>query len=184
MKKKSSPPPLFRFFKRLVQQTFYQLAIGNEKIIDYTSEMLTRFVRTDDLYKIKDPAGRRLENIVDMLIEANRCWDLQSEYFSPFREKEIHRHIGDYTLFMTGIFREYVVRKSVLRYYMEEGSRAYFSLGEFERLLNKPESRVFETLSKNFEFYAGALYFMNQLYFRPDISWGPFQNVVKRLSEW
>jgi len=185
MKEKGSlSPPLFRFFKRLVHQTFCQLAIGDEKIIDYTSDMLTRFVRTDNLYKLKDPAGRRLESVVDMLMEANRCWELQSEYFSPFREKEIYRHIGDYTLFMTGIFREYVVRRSVMRFYMQEGSRAYLSVGEFERLLNKPESRIFETLSKNFEFYAGALYFMKQLYFRSDTSWEPYQDVVKRLSEW
>jgi hypothetical protein len=69
--------------------------------------MLTRFARTDQLY----PAGvavPRLEAVVDILLEAEAAWGRCLVALLPEREVSARRHLGDYTLFMTGVFRERV----------------------------------------------------------------------------
>ncbi|HEC68479.1 MAG TPA: hypothetical protein ENI35_06730, partial [Candidatus Desulfofervidus auxilii] len=89
---------LYRFFQQAVRSSFYDLGITAPEITYYIAEVLTEFARTDSLYKIRDAQGEKLTTIVDMLLEAS----------ISYREREIKKHIGDYTLFMSGIFREYV----------------------------------------------------------------------------
>jgi hypothetical protein len=63
-------------------------------------------VHVDRLYKIRDTQGRRVEEVAEMLAEG----DLLHRAQGVEREREVHRHIGNYTLFMTGIFPEFLRR--------------------------------------------------------------------------
>ena len=111
---------LRRFFDRAVRATFRDLTLHDEPVAGYLVDLLTRFARTDQLF----PAGvavPRLEAIVDVLLEAQAAWDEASPHFSPEREVSARRHLGDYALFMTGVFRERVVA--------EVSSRAHLALG-------------------------------------------------------
>jgi hypothetical protein len=87
------------------------LGIRNTEIADYIALLLANFARTENLYRIRDFRGRRLETGVEMLLEANLSW--YSEQWD--REKEIRKHIGDYILFMVGIFREWVEKRGEKR---------------------------------------------------------------------
>lgn len=60
-------------------------------------------------------------------------------HFNPVRERELRRHIGDYTLFMTGLFRERVEHLSVTGYYIREGQCSYGTpdLPFFRRLVTE-----------------------------------------------
>src|SRR5437899_6632116 len=51
-------------------------------------------------------AGRRLEDVGEMLIESNPL--LGAASFG--REREVRKHVGDYTLFLTGLFPEHLKR--------------------------------------------------------------------------
>ena len=63
--------------------------------------MLARFTRADRLFAIRDAGGNRIESVVEMLLALD---EVPSDVA---REQAFFRHLGDYTLFMSGIFREY-----------------------------------------------------------------------------
>src|SRR4029453_19176037 len=96
------------FFDRALRASFHDLALGNDPASPYLADLLTRFARTENLY----PRGvtlPRLETVVDMLLETETVWE-DAQHFRPEHEVTVSRHIGDFTLFMTGIFRERVER--------------------------------------------------------------------------
>ena len=95
-------PGLARFFERVVRQALGDLRLGGPAEGAYLAALLTRFARTDELYAIRDAAGRPLDSVAGLLIEAERAWDFQAPDFDPFRERRIRQHVGDYALFMTG----------------------------------------------------------------------------------
>jgi hypothetical protein len=175
---------LKRFFKKMTHRCFKQLLIENLLVADYVSTLLTRFSRTSQLYRIRDAQGDRLEYIVDFLREANNSLDFKNERFSPFREREVRQHIGDYTLFMTGIFRESVEKNSSLQYYMDQGKFSYSSVSEFDRLAEKQGSKLFQNLSERFEDYSWALDYMRKVYFKDPALLGPYRAAVQGIGEW
>ena len=55
----------------------------------------------------------------------------------------MRQHVGDYALFMTGLFREHVERRVGAAYYVRQGQRAYQAVADFERSALRPEARLF-----------------------------------------
>jgi len=181
---KSSYAHLKRFFQPLTTRAFGDLGFRDEKVNDYISDVLSRFARTENLYRIKSAAGKRLESIVEMLLEIEDCLDLQRDTFNPFRGKEIQQHLGDYTLFMSGIFREYVERKGFFRLYILQGAKAYREVAEYLRLLYRSEAHLFRNMSEMFEQYAGAMSYMKKVYFIPQAYQGPHREIIMNLCQW
>ena len=68
-------------------------------------------------------------------------------HFSPVRERELRRHIGDYTRFMPGRFREHVEGMSITGYYIREGKRAYRFVSEHDRAGAWPHAGLFRALA-------------------------------------
>ncbi len=184
MKDDCEPAGLKRFFQRLTQLCFEQLMIQEQTVADYVSSLLTRFSLTDQLYRIRNLQHERLEYLVDMMSEAQGALDTSDGRFNPFRERNIRQHIGDYTLFMTGIFREFVTRNSSLDYYTDQGKRSYNSVSRFDRLAEKEEAELYEDLSKRFEHYSFALDYMKRVYFRDAHLVGPYRVTIQHLTEW
>jgi len=100
------------FFDRALGASFRDLALGEDPASPYLADLLTRFARTENLFPpgVETP---RLETVVDMLLETQRVWREDTARFQPEREVVVRRHIGDFTLFMTGLFRERVERTAV-----------------------------------------------------------------------
>ena len=159
---------LAQFFDRLVRRSLADLVLGGDAVAPYLTRLLTRFVRTDQLYALRDAAGRRLESVVELLIEAERSWAFDAPDFNPFREREFRQHIGDFTLFMSGIFPEHVARRASVAFYVREGKRAYEVVADFERSALRPDARLFAALAAGFEQYAAALRYMKRVYLRPE----------------
>ena len=174
----TSIPRLVAFFNWLVRRSFRDLGIRDPEIADYISILLANFARTENLYRIRTYHGKKLETAVEMLLEANFSW--YSEQWD--REKEIRKHIGDYILFMAGIFREWVERQSFLDIYLEEGRRAYRTVSEYHQAFYRPGSRLYSELSKNFEFYVGALDYMKKRFVREPGEGDPFLDFDQQLK--
>jgi hypothetical protein len=173
---------LHQFFRNLARKSFTDLWIWDEAVIDYLVEMLTRFARSENLYRIKRSTGKRLETVVELLIEVNPPLDFETDR-SPVWERTVRQHIGDYTMFMTGIFRENVERRGILDYYLYEGRRAYLAVSELDRLLYRPGADLFKKLSRDFEYLTGALTYMKKVHFRPAASGGPYKDIFGTLSD-
>jgi hypothetical protein len=178
-------PSLTRFFDRLVRRSLEDLRMGpGEPVADYLAALLARFARTDQLYALRGRVGERLETVVGMLHEAQRCWEFDQPHFDPFRERDVRRHIGDYTLFMTGVFREHVERRASTGFYVREGKRAYQVVADFQRSALQPDARLFAVLAERFEGYATALAYLKRVYLRPPDSPAEREPVLRLLREW
>jgi hypothetical protein len=163
---------LARFFDRVTRQAFSDLALDDPPAARYLADLLTRFARTEALAAVQTATARRLDTVVDSLLAIHRAWDLGSGEFNPSQERVLRRHIGDYTLFMTGIFRDHVERLAVTGYYEHEGRRAYRFVSETARVDGQPEAPLFRRLSERFEHYSGALGYARKVYFRAE-AWDP-----------
>src|SRR5262245_49285365 len=178
-------PGLARFFERVVRQALGDLRLGGPIEGAYLAALLTRFASTDELYRIRDAAGRPLDSVAGLLIEAERAWDFRAPDFDPFRERRVRQHVGDYALFMTGLFREHVERRVGAAYYVRQGQRAYQAVADFERSALRPEASLFGALAAGFERYAAALAYLRRVYFGPGEAPPALQPVLRLLlTQW
>jgi hypothetical protein len=150
--------PLRRMFAGLTEQTFLRtLGIGDPDLIDYLSAMLSRFIHMDSLYRLRNARVKRLEEVVDMMLEAQA---LPKEGRTC---REVHRHIGDFTLFWTGVYPEALRRlrsamtKDHFIDYCEQGKRSYYIASTFEDDPYREEAPVLRRLSVEFELCAYGL---------------------------
>lgn len=150
--------PLRRLFAGLTEQTFLnQLGIGDPHLIDYLSELLSRFIHMDAVYRLKNDRGRKLEEVADMLLDAAA---LPAEGRT---RREVYRHIGDFTLFWTGVYPEALSRlrsslsKDSFIDYCEQGKRSYYIASTFEEDPYQEQAPVLRRLSQEFEICAYGL---------------------------
>lgn len=145
-----SQTALLQYFAGLTEQTFEtQLGMADPTLIDYIAELLARFTRCDAVYSVRNPAGRPLTQVTEMLVEAEAR-------IGPAR-REVHRHIGDYTLFWTGVYPEALPRlqgghtADALFDFGALGKRAYFIASTIPDDENPERTDVLERLSHDFE---------------------------------
>ena len=150
--------PIRRLFAGLTEHAFLTgLGVADPSLVDYLSSLLARFLHMDDLYRLRDAAGRPLVEVVDMITEARR---LPPEGRTA---REYHRHIGDFTLFWTGVFPESLEKKSTasrkdaLIDYCAQGKRSYYIASTFAEVPFQDESKVLRRLSEQFELCAYGL---------------------------
>ncbi len=61
-----------RFFSGVTEYAFEsELGVADPPLIDYISELLVRFLRSDDLFALRSVRGERLTKVSDMLAEAS-----------------------------------------------------------------------------------------------------------------
>jgi hypothetical protein len=150
--------PLQRLFAGITEQTFlHQLGIGDPDLVGYLSTLLSRFIHADSIYRLRNAQGKRLEEVADMMFEAE-AMPAQGR-----TRREVHRHIGDFTLFWTGVYPEALARlRSQLRKdsfidYCEQGKRSYYIASTFEDDAYRQEAPVLRRLSQEFELCAYGL---------------------------
>jgi len=174
------------FFLTLVRQSFGQLGVGDRPITDYIATVLTDFSRSERLLALRGADGRRLTSAVEMMLAQIS----PSDRTRALGERELRKHIGDYTLFMSGLFRRFVERGGYLDYYLEEGARSYHEISrlaaglDLSRSPSQPNHLMFEELSKGFENYSGALDFMRKCYFAPSPGEDPFAGFYRHVQGW
>jgi len=154
--------PLCKLFGALAERAFTEkLGWPDFNVSEYVSKLLVDFTHTDQLYRIKNARDERVEAVVELLYES----EVTREAGSVEREREVHRHIGDFTLFMAGLFPEYLKRiktagliyhKDFLVDYIKTGKRSYRIVAEFGAWADSGnEARasppLFRKLSENFE---------------------------------
>lgn len=150
--------PVRRYFSGLTEHAFIEsVGLADPPLIDYLSILLSRFTHMDAIYKLRSTAGQRLEEVADILMEVE---ELPPEGRTS---REMHRHIGDFTLFWTGVFPEALKRlrssmhKDHFIDYCEQGKRSYRIASTFEDEPFKEESSVLRRLSDQFELCAYGL---------------------------
>jgi hypothetical protein len=162
------PPqhPLRQLFGALTEKSFTEhLGWPDTKITSYLSNLLVDFTHTDQLYKIRNRDNQPVDSVVDLLFESEVMLEAQS----LDREQDVHRHIGDFTLFMVGLFPEYLRRlksagriyhKDFLVDYVKTGKRSYGIVAQIGRDDEENSLPLFQKLSENFELCVTGLGFV------------------------
>jgi hypothetical protein len=143
------PHRLHDFFGGLAEQTFEaKLGVADPPLVDYLVELLVRFVRTDSLYTTRSQVGDRVVEVADMVAEA--------EVRVGEARREVHRQIGDFTLFWAGVYPEALHhlraagRKDRFVDYREQGKRAY-RIASTIPTAHDEENEILERLSHDFD---------------------------------
>lgn len=155
--------PLRKLFRRALDFGLRANPQSRPEAGEYIEDqILCEFIHTDSLYKIKDSLGRNLEDIADMLAEG----DVRPRDAEADREFQVHKHIGDYTLFMLGMFPMALFRKrgkefilgslivpgsTLFEHYQLQGQRSYTLAAEYT------QGDIFRELATNFAVYRNVL---------------------------
>ena len=147
-------PTLRRLFGAFVERAFIQtLGVYESHVADYLADVLTDFAHMQQVYKIKDLSGRTLHEVADMLLHA----DVRLEATSFNREREVHKHIGDFTLFWAGIYPEALprlqaqTRRDHLLDYVQQGKNSYAIAASHDYGDYRHQARTLRKLSDEFE---------------------------------
>jgi hypothetical protein len=138
----------------LTEHTFMaELGIADPKLVGYVAGLLARFVPEAEIWKLRDGQGRRLTEVAGMIAEAEAALD-------DAQRRECHRHVGDYTLFWTGVYPEALERLRAagtadhLIDYRLQGKRSYYLASTYT---DGDEAPVLRRLSAEFELCAFGL---------------------------
>lgn len=156
MSNKTEKSDVFRFFAGLTEYAFHcRLGVADPKLVSYLTLLLTRFVAQNEVYRLRSTTGRRLDQVADMLNEAQAR--------EGTAKREVHRHIGDFTLFWLGVYPEAVERmrkssrKDSLLDYCRHGKASYEYASRIPTDRQEFSNEVLEKLSQEFELCAYGL---------------------------
>lgn len=146
--------PLKHLFAGLVEHAFQtELGICDPAVADYVADLLIDFVRMDEMSIARDAAGRPVAEVADLIGQCELSGGL-----SPLaRDRFVHRRLGDYTLFWTGIYPEGVQRvvgptwRDTVAEYVNFGKRSYAIASELTPADDIPPPRLLRRLSEEFE---------------------------------
>lgn len=152
------PPghPLRRLFAGLTEHAFLTtLGVADPPLVDYLSGLLSRFIHTDSIHRLPSSQGRPLTGVAQMMSEADALPD------GGVTRREYLRHIGDVTLFWTGLFPESLERdveswgRHAVINYTTFGKRSYLLASQYEKF--EDEVPILRRLSREFEVCALGL---------------------------
>jgi hypothetical protein len=162
----AKPESLRDMFAAFTEQTFQvDLGIADTRLTDYLTDLLLRFIRYDAIFRFRSTIGRRLEDVAEMLFEA--------EQRTGQPRREIYRHIGDFTLFWAGVYPEALSHlqapdhRDHLLDYLEQGKRSYYIASTYQDNPYQDEAPVLRRLSEEFELCSVGLRRVRQEWEKP-----------------
>ena len=155
---------LQQFFNHIVERNYEEVGIRQPEVHAYVATLLTEFCEVENLYKIRDAEGRPLHDVGEMLLESDPVY---GEAPSFDRERQVRKHIGDYTLFFTGMFPEAINHLRLRRQRVENfvdfikaGKESYYIVSKFDVWEYAKAAPLFAKLSDHFE---ECVYGLNQV---------------------
>ena len=148
--------PLQALFQDLVSRHYAEeIGIRDPQIIAYVSHLLSEFCDAEQLFKIRNSYNRQIADVGEMLIESDPVYGPAPSFD---RERQVRKHIGDYTLFFTGMFPESINHFQLRRQRLENlvdwikaGKESYYIVSKFEHFEYAKVAPLFATLAQNFE---------------------------------
>ncbi len=132
-----------------------QIGIRDPQIVAYVAHLLAEFCDVEQLFKIRDAAGRGLSDVGGMLMESDPVYGPAPSFD---RERQVRKHIGDYTLFFAGMFPESINHFRLRRNrtenfvdWIKAGKESYYIVSQFDVFEYAKVAPLFSNLSRNFE---------------------------------
>jgi hypothetical protein len=157
--------PLQQLFNELVGRHYAQeIGLRDPQLIAYVAHLLAEFCDAEQLHCVRNSAGRPLSDVGEMLLESDPVYGPAPSFD---RERQVRKHIGDYTLFFTGMYPESINRHRLRRDRVENfidwvkaGKESYYIVSKFEFFEYSKVAPLFAKLSDHFE---QCVYGLNQV---------------------
>jgi len=174
--------PLQQLFLELVGRHYAEeIGLRDPQVVAYVAHLLAEFWETEQLLKIQNAAGRALSDVGEMLLESDPVYGPAPSFD---RERQVRKHIGDYTLFFAGMFPESLNQSRLRRQRLENmvdwiraGKESYFIVSKFEHFEYTKVAPLFACLARNFE---GCVYGLNMV--KNDL-WEMQHPIVQRAND-
>jgi hypothetical protein len=148
--------PLEKLFLELVGRHYAtEIGIRDQQLVGYVAHLLTEFCDIEQLFKIRNAAGQPLTDVGEMLLESNPVFGAAPSFD---RERQVRKHIGDYTLFFSGMFPESINAVRLRRHrldsfvdWMKAGKESYYIVSKFDGFEYTKVAPLFSRLSSHFE---------------------------------
>jgi hypothetical protein len=148
--------PLQQLFIELVGRRYAEeIGIRDPQIVNYVSHLLAEFCDVKQLFKIRNISGQPLADVGEMLMESNPVYGPAPSFDY---ERQVRKHIGDYTLFFAGMFPESINHLRLRRHrlenfidWMKAGKESYYIVSKFECFEYTKVAPLFASLSQHFE---------------------------------
>ena len=148
--------PLQQLFLELVGRHYAEeIGIRDPQVVGYVAHLLSEFCNVEQLLKIRNAAGKPLNDVGEMLIESDPIYGPAPSFD---RERQVRKHIGDYTLFYAGMFPESINHYRLRRQRVENfvdwvkaGKESYYIVSKFEHFEYAKVAPLFAQLSQRFE---------------------------------
>ena len=152
----SESHPLQQLFIELVGRHYAEeIGIRDPQVVNYVAHLLSEFCDAEQLFKIRNSDGRPLSDVGEMLTESNPVFGPASSFD---RERQVRKHIGDYTLFFAGMFPESInsfrLRRNRVENFVDwvrAGKESYYIVSKFEFFEYAKVAPLFAVLSNKFE---------------------------------
>src|SRR5712692_3992387 len=152
----SESHPLQELFVEMVGRHYAQeIGIRDPQVISYVAHLLSEFCDVEQLYKVRNVAGKPLNDVGEMLMEADPVYGPAPSFD---RERQVRKHIGDYSLFFTGMFPDGLnqcrLRRARLENFVDfvkAGKESYYIVSKFEHFEYAKVAPLFRRMSQDFE---------------------------------
>jgi hypothetical protein len=145
---------LRQLFHEVVSECYdSRLGMRDPEISSYVADLLTEFCRAENIYRIRDAAGKPVREVGEMLLASDPVHGTASSFVE---ERERRKHIGDYTLFFTGMYPESMHRwgqqqRDNFFEMVQAGKESYYIVSQFDLFEYAREAPFFARLSGSFE---------------------------------
>jgi len=148
--------PLELYFRHAVRSSYEEkLGMNDPEITGYVARLLCEFSDVNHLYKLRDEAGHPIEELDVMRRAADPVYGTAPSFDA---ERAIRKHIGDYALFVSGMYPE-ATDSSRSRYrhnpslgeLIQVGKESYHIVSQFNLFEYEEEAPLFARLAENFE---------------------------------
>ncbi|SRR5579862_113284 len=138
--------PQFYFYV-LTRHVLKETGINDRPLSDYVASLLEAFSRTARLATPASEPGNPVEYISDMLLALRNA--------SPVQTFLIRAHVGNYSLFLSGIFHENVLRRTQrgapdFSFYEDLGRMNYKVVANHSVARSAELSSIYEALASDF----------------------------------
>ena len=152
----SQAHPLEAFFQQAVRNSYEgKLGLHDPDVTGYVARLLCEFSQADQLYKVRDAMGHPIEELETLVRAADPVNGTASSFDA---ERSVRKYIGDYALFVSGMYPEAMVAGRGRRCahpslweLIRAGKESYFIVSQFNLFEYEQEAPLFARLADSFE---------------------------------
>ncbi len=148
--------PLESFLHEMVRTTYEgKLGLKDPEISAYVARVLCDFSEPDNLFRLRDETGERIEDLQEMQHAADPVLGTATSFDA---ERATRKYIGDYAMFVAGMCHDILkadlevpVDGPTVSELISAGKESYYIVSQFNLCEYEKEAPLFARLSENFE---------------------------------